>query len=903
MMRWMRALWLLFLPAAALPVYAQPMVARDIVFADFESGTSHGWTLEGDGFGSGPEDSRFLEGRVRGCEGTYYLSSLHPSPVGTGKATSQPFIIERNFITFLIGGGRYPGECCINLLVGHKIVRSTPGTGRAELEPAQWEVADLIGQEAQIEVVDSRVTRPLGFILVDHILFSDGTQAMRAEQESVRAWLKALDGDGKRKATEPLAVWKMLFLIYPKIDSDYVTPEGAPEHTEESLTFDQITDIRETLKELPALIEHYTQGWATAQITVEVVPRAIQVNRSPGRSGGFQIPDASQYRPDLDRLDRPAKYDSVFILFNQGKIAQTVARAMGIGSPGGTQAWLYYGSDSDWIGSGRQSMLKTLAHEWIHGLDNFYRGLGYAIEPMHHLYRYSAWVPEHRDWYSALMRGLLLRGDDTRYGFSRSVWLAGTPRARSEILPCQLLSPPPGAQRAPNALTLRWSRTAAPDGYHIRVFRENDPATAVFTAQTTENVCEVPEGKLPPGDYLWTAQARDKDKLSAVGDLFSLRVVETEKIAPPTITRPRLFPFQVHGSGASVRVQASVTAPGGIGAVVAEVTRPDGRIQRVPLTRRSPYPEDTLWEGWIWIPENLTGKPLLCPIVLKAQDSAKREVSVPPLAVRVGLPMPFGKGDGLRGSYCRDQEGKNTVRSRLDPLLDFDWGLGSPLSGLPNDHFSVVWSGELEPPFTEVYTFETESDDGMKVYLNDQLIVSDWRPGPLRLARGTALLEAGKRYKIRVEYYDNLYEAAARLYWSSPSTPRSLIPAAQLYSGHAGAEGTAEARIVPSPFRQSVPSAGGKVLILADIFGAILDDAWAEITTPEGKTDTIALRRRGWDDVDLFTRRPAPRSGVYVLPANMQTQAAEYRVVCCARSTYGTVVRAAPFTLTIPPKR
>ena len=89
-----------------------------------------------------------------------------------GTATSRPFKIERRYIGFLIGGGNHPNETCINLRVGGKVERTTTGKNQEALEPASWDVTDLIGKEAMIEIVDRR-SDGWGHINVDQIIFSD----------------------------------------------------------------------------------------------------------------------------------------------------------------------------------------------------------------------------------------------------------------------------------------------------------------------------------------------------------------------------------------------------------------------------------------------------------------------------------------------------------------------------------------------------------------------------------------------------------------------------------------------------------------------------------------------------------------------------------------------------------
>ena len=145
----------------------------DMVFADFERGTYDRWILQGDCWGDRPATGSTFGGAVRGYQGRYFLCSFHPKRGGAaiGKASSIEFAIERPYINFLIGGGRFPGETGINLLVEGTVVRSETGNNRRTLEQVSWDVSNLIGKRARIVIVDRSMVADLGYIMVDQIRF------------------------------------------------------------------------------------------------------------------------------------------------------------------------------------------------------------------------------------------------------------------------------------------------------------------------------------------------------------------------------------------------------------------------------------------------------------------------------------------------------------------------------------------------------------------------------------------------------------------------------------------------------------------------------------------------------------------------------------------------------------
>jgi uncharacterized protein (DUF608 family) len=143
------------------------------VFEDFESKTYEGWTITGTAFGKGPSHGAEPgQQAVGGFAGHGLVNTFLGGDSPQGTATSKPFAIERRYIGFLIGGGSHAGKTCVNLRVDGKVVRTATGKDREELGPATWDVADLKGRQAVIEIVDQS-TDGWGHINVDQIIFSD----------------------------------------------------------------------------------------------------------------------------------------------------------------------------------------------------------------------------------------------------------------------------------------------------------------------------------------------------------------------------------------------------------------------------------------------------------------------------------------------------------------------------------------------------------------------------------------------------------------------------------------------------------------------------------------------------------------------------------------------------------
>ncbi|MBE9028497.1 DUF4347 domain-containing protein [filamentous cyanobacterium LEGE 11480] len=155
---------------------------------------------------------------------------------------------------------------------------------------------------------------------------------------------------------------------------------------------------------------------------------------------------------------------------------------------------------------------------------------------------------------------------------------------------------------------------------------------------------------------------------------------------------------------------------------------------------------------------------------------------------------PTGNGDGLTGTYYNNIDFTNEVLSRVDSTVDFNWGSGSPASGIGVNTFSVVWTGQVQAIYDETYTFFTTTDDGVRLFVNGQPVIDQFQDQGPTLVNGTPIaLQAGEKYDIRMEYYENGGGAVAQLGWSSASQISQIIPQSQLFStGGSGLPGVFE---------------------------------------------------------------------------------------------------------------
>ena len=104
---------------------------------------------------------------------------------------------------------------------------------------------------------------------------------------------------------------------------------------------------------------------------------------------------------------------------------------------------------------------------------------------------------------------------------------------------------------------------------------------------------------------------------------------------------------------------------------------------------------------------------------------------------------------------------------------------GTNFAGGP-DTFSVRFTGQVQARCSENYTFRTVHDDGVRLWVNGNLIINNWSDGGT-INDGNYSMVAGQKYDIVLEYYENSGDARLRLAWLSPSTPVEAIPRSQLY--------------------------------------------------------------------------------------------------------------------------
>ena len=163
---------------------------------------------------------------------------------------------------------------------------------------------------------------------------------------------------------------------------------------------------------------------------------------------------------------------------------------------------------------------------------------------------------------------------------------------------------------------------------------------------------------------------------------------------------------------------------------------------------------ETTYQGEIYLPAGDV------PVTLEYYEHAGQA------AVRLSWTRIDGAETGAwRGEYFDNRHlsgGPRLVRNDSD--IDFDWGGGSPApEAIGRDDFSIRWTRALN--FREGrYRFTITVDDGARLYIDDRLVIDEWRDGPRRRFTHTQRLSRGV-HTIRLEYYEHTADAVVRLSW------------------------------------------------------------------------------------------------------------------------------------------
>jgi hypothetical protein len=102
--------------------------------------------------------------------------------------------------------------------------------------------------------------------------------------------------------------------------------------------------------------------------------------------------------------------------------------------------------------------------------------------------------------------------------------------------------------------------------------------------------------------------------------------------------------------------------------------------------------------------------------------------------------------------------------------------------GRAHGRIPARWTGQVQAPVSGFYRFSTGSDDGVRLSIGGQVLIDNWTDHGYTLDSAAPIhLEAGQRYDVNLEFYENGGGAVIRLFWSHPGQPTQAIPQSRLY--------------------------------------------------------------------------------------------------------------------------
>ncbi len=175
-------------------------------------------------------------------------------------------------------------------------------------------------------------------------------------------------------------------------------------------------------------------------------------------------------------------------------------------------------------------------------------------------------------------------------------------------------------------------------------------------------------------------------------------------------------------------------------------------------------------------------------------------------ATVVIYPSATATGTGLAGTYYKTAsttyanaanfDSAQIGLTRTDATIDFTsgsggWGSASGPTGMVGETdgvFSVRWIGQIQPQFSELYTFFVSSNDGARLRINnvDVIGISNWFNTSSNTeieSFGSIVLTAGVKYDIQLDYFSNAGSsfAGVHLKWMSPNQSKVVVPQNRLY--------------------------------------------------------------------------------------------------------------------------
>ncbi|GEM_PF-1860331 len=134
---------------------------------------------------------------------------------------------------------------------------------------------------------------------------------------------------------------------------------------------------------------------------------------------------------------------------------------------------------------------------------------------------------------------------------------------------------------------------------------------------------------------------------------------------------------------------------------------------------------------------------------------------------------------GLLAEYFSEPDFTGDRQIQIDQQIDLNKEPDLLDSTFTDDGYAVRWTGQIQPRYTETYTFHTATKGGVRLWIDGQLLI-DSSEEKMEQNEGTISLLAGQRYDIQLEYSTE-GSTRAELSWTSPSQAQEIVPYLRLH--------------------------------------------------------------------------------------------------------------------------
>ena len=122
----------------------------------------------------------------------------------------------------------------------------------------------------------------------------------------------------------------------------------------------------------------------------------------------------------------------------------------------------------------------------------------------------------------------------------------------------------------------------------------------------------------------------------------------------------------------------------------------------------------------------------------------------------------------LKAEFYSGKNFEKYVSTQSMENIDLYWETKSPVLGMDPGKCSIRWTGSIKPPISGEYRFSARVDYGLRLWINDDLVIDDWTLHDWGRLDGKIHLDSDVLYDFKVEYFNAMFGGEIRLMWDLP---------------------------------------------------------------------------------------------------------------------------------------